>query len=155
MTNRVDVIPLLYLRTMLCSIIFEQIKNIQNKFTMFSQFRFIAISAYLNFFVNCQCVQVFRKWSWNDLAWGRIFSQFENELVPSWEQGIWEKHWELVPSWEWARSQPDKKYGLRIFRMECLSDTFFYCFFVLIFYNFRPSEYNALLRIDLWGQPMG
>ncbi len=35
----------------------------------------------------------------------RIFSQFENELVPSWEQGIWEKHWELVPSWERARSQ--------------------------------------------------
>jgi hypothetical protein len=23
---------------------------------------------------------------------GRIFSQFENELVPSWERGIWEKH---------------------------------------------------------------
>ncbi len=38
-------------------------------------------------------------------SWDRIFSQFENELVHSWEQGIWEKHWELVPSWERARSQ--------------------------------------------------
>ncbi len=37
--------------------------------------------------------------------WGRIFSQIENELVPSWERGIWEKHWELVPSWERAWSQ--------------------------------------------------
>ncbi len=27
-----------------------------------------------------------------------FFSQFENELVPSWERGKWEKHWELVPS---------------------------------------------------------
>ncbi len=27
----------------------------------------------------------------NDDARGRIFSQFENELVPSWEQVIWEK----------------------------------------------------------------
>ncbi len=31
---------------------------------------------------------------------GSIFSQFENELVPSWERGIWEKHLELVPCWE-------------------------------------------------------
>ncbi len=47
--------------------------------------------------------------------WGRIFSQFENELVPSWERGIWEKHRELVPRWERAfpaHSQPDLKYGL-------------------------------------------
>ncbi len=36
---------------------------------------------------------------------GCIFSQFENELVPSWERGIWEKHWELVPSRERACSQ--------------------------------------------------
>ncbi len=36
---------------------------------------------------------------------GRIFSQFENELVPSWVRGIQEKHRELVPSWERARSQ--------------------------------------------------
>jgi hypothetical protein len=29
---------------------------------------------------------------WLSEVRGRIFSQFENELVPSWEQGIWEKH---------------------------------------------------------------
>jgi hypothetical protein len=40
------------------------------------------------------------------LPWGRIFSQCDKELVPSWERVIWEKHWELVvPSWERARSQ--------------------------------------------------
>jgi hypothetical protein len=38
-------------------------------------------------------------------CWGRFFSHFENKLIPSWEQGIWEKHWELAPSWEQACSQ--------------------------------------------------
>jgi hypothetical protein len=38
-------------------------------------------------------------------SWGRIFSHFENKIVPSWERGIWEKHWEHVPSWDRAHSQ--------------------------------------------------
>jgi hypothetical protein len=43
----------------------------------------------------------FRKYKYR----GPIFNQFVNELVPRWERGIWEKHWELAPSWERACSQ--------------------------------------------------
>ncbi len=42
--------------------------------------------------------KIYTVYEWIIASRGRIFSQFENELVASWEWGKWEKHWELVPS---------------------------------------------------------
>ncbi len=83
------------------------------------------------------------------LSRGRIFSQFENELVPSWERGIREKHWELILNWEQARSQfissltKNTASGVNFYNIICAAFLFYICTdFVLVLYFFGVRKFS-------------